>query len=62
MSKGVMAAIRHFLAYHAPSAPSMNGEQKAVAERLRRIKDRQKAIDIQTDVLQADKRDLRTHH
>jgi hypothetical protein len=58
MADRLMDRIRHALGF-AASEPSMNSEQEAVAERLRRIERRQKAIDIQVDVLRADRADAR---
>ena len=41
------------------SPPQMTDEQERVKERLDRIARRQKAIDIQVDVLRADTHDIR---
>jgi hypothetical protein len=53
-----MDRLRHVLGMDA-SPPPMSHEQTAVAERQRRIRERQKAIDIQVEVLAADRRDAR---
>jgi hypothetical protein len=54
-----MAALRHMLGLTPPAPHPMTDEQELVAERLDRIAKRQRAIDIQVDVLQADRADLR---
>lgn len=54
----VSAMIRRFFGRDT-SPPEMNPEQARIAERLRRIGQRQKAIDIQVEVLRADTADER---
>jgi len=55
----VMDTILQALGFRPPTPPSMTDEQALVAARQQRIRDRQKAIDIQIDVLAADRADLR---
>lgn len=55
----LMDAVRHALGLRLPEPPAMTDEQSRVAERLRRIALRQRAIDIQVDVLRADTSDAR---
>jgi hypothetical protein len=59
MANRLMETIRHALGMTPSAPPSMNDEQSAVAERLRRIALRQKAVDIQVDVIRADTHDAR---
>lgn len=53
-----MEHVRKFLGMHA-DAPPMSDAQQAVADRQKRIAERQRAIDIQVEVLAADRRDVR---
>ena len=66
MARGLMDTIRHALGLKASDQPPMSPEQQDVAERLDRIKarlqQRQDAIDVQIDALQADRADTRRHH
>ena len=55
----LMERVRHLLGFDAGEPQSMNAEQERVAARLNRIARRQKAIDIQVDVLRADTHDAR---
>lgn len=57
MASRVIGMIRDALGLGPSEPPRMNDEQVIVAERLRRIEQRQRAIDIQIEVLQADRRD-----
>jgi hypothetical protein len=58
MHSSLMDRVRQLLGF-APDEPSMNAEQERVAARLDRIARRQRAIDIQVDVLRADTHDAR---
>lgn len=55
----LMETIRHALGLKPPTPPTMTKEQSAVAERQRRIRQRQTAIDLQVEVLRADRADER---
>jgi hypothetical protein len=55
--RDLLMAIRD--AFHRPPEPQMSEEQVLVAERLRKIADRQRAIDIQVSVLQASRADAK---
>jgi len=57
----LMEAIRHALGLKASEPPPLSDEQSRVAERLRRIKRRQESIDLQVEVLRADRADARHH-
>lgn len=57
----LMEAIRHMLGLKASEPPPMSDEQTRVAERLRRIKRRQESIDLQVEILRADRADARHH-
>ena len=70
---GLMDAIRHALGLKASEPPPMSDEQSALADRLAaiqrrqdaihsRLKQRQDAIDIQNEVLRADRADSRLRH
>lgn len=54
-----MDHLRRALGMAAAPPPSMSLEQTVVAEKQRRIEERQRAIDIQVDVLAMDRRDAR---
>lgn len=60
--RGLMDRVRHFFGL-PHTAPSMSTEQEAVSLRQKiisaRLDQRQRAIDLQIDVLQADRRDAR---
>lgn len=58
MSSVMETLLRAIGVHHAPP-PSMSDEQARVAARLRRIALRQRMIDIQVNVLDADTRDAR---
>lgn len=55
-----MDKVRNALGWDKPTYQPPY-ELTAAEERARRIRERQKAIDIQVDVLRADRRDARQH-
>ena len=63
MADRLMTALRHFLGFDAAPSVSSTSEQEAVERRLQRIRERietrQKALDVQSQVLAADRRDAR---
>ena len=63
MADRLMNALRHFFGFDTAPNGSTSTEQQAVERRLERIRQRietrQKAIDIQTQVLAEDRRDAR---
>jgi len=62
MANSLMNAIRHALGFAEPE-PSSSDEHKDVEDRLKRISERiaqrQRAIDIQVEVLRADRADAK---
>ena len=63
MANGLMNAIRHALGFDTAPEPSTANEPEEVERRLRRIASRiemrQKRLDMETQVLAADRRDAR---
>lgn len=58
----LMERVRHFLGMHESAPPPMSAEQRHVADKLDRIERRQEAIDIQVEVLERDRREVRRAH